>query len=147
MGCPPRCALSCYVASMENTTPDGLALTEMATVFDHLRPEDREHVGYIGMTEDGGFVPFDRLHRRHGEPSDLDAAERAHDEVGLRFLTDRWRLRLEDGQEAAVGIVEVHRDRVVVTRTMEDLSAHVAKTLDLSRTISVPLPTDRLTQG
>jgi hypothetical protein len=132
---------------MENTTPDGPALAEMTTVFDHLRPEDREHVGYIGMTEDGGFVPFDRLHRRRGEPSDLETAERILDEVGLRFLTDRWRLRLEDGEEVAVGIVEIHRDSVVVTRALENLTAHVAKTLDLTRTIAVPLPTSRLTPG
>jgi hypothetical protein len=129
---------------MEDTSPNGLALAQMTTVFDHLRPEDREHVGYIGMTEDGGFVPFDRLHRRRGGPGELEAAERILDEVGLSFLTDRWRLRLEDGREVAVGIVEIHRDDVVVTRAMEDLSAHVAKALDLTRTITVPLPTERL---
>ncbi|WP_238147994.1 serine/threonine protein phosphatase [Rothia halotolerans] len=129
---------------MKHATPDGPTLTEMTTVFDHLRSEDREHVGYIGMTEGGGFVPFDRLHRRRGEPSDLDAAERTLDEVGLGFLAQSWRLRLEDGREVAVGIVEVRRDDVVVTRVLEDAEAGVAKVLDLTRRVALPLPTDRL---
>lgn len=30
-------------------------------VFDHLRREDGEHVGYIEMSADGRFIPYDRL--------------------------------------------------------------------------------------
>ncbi|MGO1582813.1 MAG: serine/threonine protein phosphatase [Actinomycetaceae bacterium] len=114
------------------------------TVFDHKRPDDGEHVGYLGMTDDGTFVPFDRLHRRLGVPMDLTEAESILEETGLLFLTAPWVLRLEDGQEVAVRITELRRDTVVVARAMEDMTAHVAKALDLSRTIALDLPTDRL---
>lgn len=40
--------------------------------FDHARALDSEHVGYIHMTDDGGFVPFDLLHRQCAEASELD---------------------------------------------------------------------------
>lgn len=117
---------------------------EGLTVFDHIRADDGEHVGYLGMTEDGRFVPFDRMRRRRGEPMDLDDAERLLDEAGLRFLAESWLVRLDDGQWAAARIVEIRRDAVVVARALEDLSEHVAQAPDLTRTIELALPTERL---
>ena len=118
-------------------------------VFDHLRREDGEHVGYIEMTADGRFTPYDRLWVRRGEAMDLDEAEATLDEVGLRLLAEDWLLQEEDGQTgeatwARVRIREVHRDRVVVARAMEDISADVAKAVDLVGGIELPLPTARL---
>ena len=121
-------------------------------VFDHLRREDGEHVGYIEMTADGRFTPYDRLWVRRGGAMELDDAEAALDEVGLRFLADDWLLQeLQEADEPAgeaiwtrVRIREVHRDRVVVARAMEDMSADVAKAVDLVGGIELPLPTTRL---
>ncbi|MGC5629698.1 serine/threonine protein phosphatase [Georgenia sp. Z1344] len=114
------------------------------TSFDHVRPDDGEHVGYLGMTTDGLFVPFDRLHRRRGPASELDEAETLLEELGLGYLAESWWLEV-DGEQVAVRIVELRRDVVVVARAMEDMTAHVAKALDLTRTIELALPTDRLT--
>ena len=80
---------------------------------------------------------------------DLDEAEATLDEVGLRLLAEDWLLQEEDGQTgeatwARVRIREVHRDRVVVARAMEDISADVAKAVDLVGGIELPLPTSRL---
>ena len=119
-------------------------------VFDHLRREDGEHVGYIEMSPDGRFIPYDRLWVRRGGAMDLDEAEATLDGVGLRFLAEDWLLQEADepAGEATwtrVRIREVHRDRVVVARAMEDLSAtNIAKSVDLIGTIELPLPTTRL---
>jgi hypothetical protein len=69
-------------------------------VFDHLRSEDGEHVGYIGITADDLFVPYDLLHRRRGEPGELDEAEAVLDEVGLHMLAEDWLLRVADADDA-----------------------------------------------
>lgn len=128
-------------------------------VFDHLRREDGEHVGYIEMVDDA-FVPYDLLWVRRGEPMELDEAEATLDAVGLRLLAEDW-LLLEGapagpGLDAAgrvarptptwsrVRIRELHRDRVVVARAVDDLSADVAKTISLVDAIELPLPTARL---
>ena len=119
-------------------------------VFDHLRREDGEHVGYIEMSPDGRFIPYDRLWVRRGEAMDLDEAEATLDEAGLRLLAEDWLLEEDDLQtgEASwtwVRIREIHRDRVIVARAMEDLSATgVAKSVDLVGAIELPLPTTRL---
>lgn len=118
-------------------------------VFDHVRHEDGEHVGYIEMSADGRFTPYDRLWVRRGEAMDLDEAEAVLDEVGLRFLAEDWLLQEEDKQTGErtwtrVRIREIHRDRVIVARAMEDLSAGVAKSVDLVGGIELPLPTTRL---
>lgn len=113
-------------------------------VFDHVRAEDAEHVGYLGVTEGGEFVPFDRLRRRRGGPMELADAEALLDEAGLRYLAEPWVLRDEDGTETAVRIIEVRRDAVVVSPSLEDLSGTLAKTVDLTATVELPLPTDRL---
>lgn len=114
----------------------------MATRFDHLRADDGEHVGYLEITEDGAFIPYDLLHRRRGEAMELDQAEQLLDAAGLRLLAEPWVLVSEDGDEIPVGIREVTRTAVVVAPVMD--SATVAKGLDLSAAVHLPLPTDRL---
>lgn len=112
--------------------------------FDHLRADDREHVGYLHVTDDGRFIPFDLLHRRRGEPMELDEAEALLDRIGLSMLTVRW--WLDDPQEGRVRVAirELHRATVTVARTLDDLSGPVAKAVDLTATTTLPLPTDRL---
>ena len=126
-------------------------LPDPEDVFDHLRREDGEHVGYIEMSADGRFIPYDRLWVRRGEATDLDEAEAVLDAIGLRLLAEDWLLEEEEdpqkGEEswARVRIREIHRDRVIVARAMEDLSAtDVAKSVDLIGAIELPLPTTRL---
>ena len=119
-------------------------------VFEHLRREDGEHVGYIEMTDDGRFIPYDLLWIRRGAATDLDEAEAVLDAIGLRLLAEDWLLEEEDPQTgeaswARVRIREIHRDRVIVARAMEDLSAtNIAKSVDLIGAIELPLPTTRL---
>lgn len=124
---------------------------DAADVFDHLRAEDGEHVGYMEMTADGGFVPYDLLWQRRGESMELDEAEAVLDGIGLRLLAEDWLLREDDAARSdgparwtRVRIREIDRDRVVVGRTIENMSAHVAKAIDLVGGIEVPLPTERL---
>lgn len=134
--------------SAPSTPPEGLP--DPKDVFDHLRREDGEHVGYIEMSADGRFIPYDRLWVRRGEAMDLDEAEAVLDAIGLRLLAEDWLLEEDDLQtgEASwtrVRIREIHRDRVIVARAMEDLSAtSVAKSVDLIGAIELPLPTTRL---
>ena len=119
-------------------------------VFEHLRREDGKHVGYIEMSADGRFIPYDRLWVRRGEATDLDEAEAVLDAIGLRLLAENWLLQEEDPQTgketwARVRIREIHRDRVIVARAMEDLSAtSIAKSVDLVGSIELPLPRTRL---
>ena len=125
-------------------------LPDPEDVFDHLRREDGEHVGFIEMSADGWFIPYDRLWVRRGEAMELDEAEAVLDAIGLRLLAEDWLLEEDDLQtgEASwtrVRIREIHRDRVIVARAMEDLSAtSVAKSVDLIGAIELPLPTTRL---
>ena len=134
--------------SAPSTPPEGLP--DPKDVFDHLRREDGEHVGYIEMSADGRFIPYDRLWVRRGEAMDLDEAEAVLDAIGLRLLAEDWLLEEDDpqtGEEswARVRIREIHRDRVIVARAMEDLSAtNIAKSVDLIGAIELPLPTTRL---
>ena len=125
-------------------------LPDPEDVFDHLRREDGEHVGFIEMSADGWFIPYDRLWVRRGEAMELDEAEAVLDAIGLRLLAEDWLLEENDLQtgEASwtrVRIREIHQDRVIVARAMEDLSAtSVAKSVDLIGAIELPLPTTRL---
>ena len=134
--------------SAPSTPPEGLP--DPKDVFDHLRREDGEHVGYIEMSADGRFIPYDRLWVRRGEAMELDEAEAVLDAIGLRLLAEDWLLEEDDLQtgEASwtrVRIREIHRDRVIVARAMEDLSAtNIAKSVDLIGAIELPLPTTRL---
>lgn len=64
---------------MSAPPPEGLPDPE--DVFDHLRREDGEHVGYIEMSADGRFIPYDRLWvRRHGctQPPERTAGRSRH---------------------------------------------------------------------
>ena len=134
--------------SAPSTPPEGLP--DPKDVFDHLRREDGEHVGYIEMSADGRFIPYDRLWVQRGEAMELDEAEAVLDAIGLRLLAEDWLLEEDDLQtgEASwtrVRIREIHRDRVIVARAMEDLSAtNIAKSVDLIGAIELPLPTTRL---
>ena len=136
------------LARMSTPPPEGLPDPE--DVFDHLRREDGEHVGYIEMSADGRFIPYDRLWVQRGEAMELDEAEAVLDAIGLRLLAEDWLLEEDDPQtgEASwtrVRIREIHRDRVIVARAMEDLSAtNIAKSVDLIGAIELPLPTTRL---
>ena len=136
------------LACMSAPPPEGLPDSE--DVFDHLRREDGEHVGYIEMSADGRFIPYDRLWVRRGEAMELDEAEAVLDAIGLRLLAEDWLLEEDDPQtgEASwtrVRIREIHRDRVIVARAMDDLSAtNIAKSVDLIGAIELPLPTTRL---
>jgi len=116
----------------------------MATIFDHLRSEDGEHVGYIEITEDDAFVPYDLLRRRRGEPMDLDEAEAVLDAIGLRMLAEDWLLLVPEEGEVPVRIQEVTREAVTVARTLDGGSIHLAKTVDLTATTRLALPTDLL---
>ena len=136
------------LASMSAPHPQA-GLPDPEDVFDHLRREDGEHVGYIEMSADGRFIPYDRLWVRRGEAMELDEAEAVLDAIGLRLLAEDWLLEEDPGAGEAswarVRIREIHRDRVIVARAMEDLSAtNVAKSVDLIGAIELPLPTTRL---
>ena len=136
------------LASMSAPHPQA-GLPDPEDVFDHLRREDGEHVGYIEMSADGRFIPYDRLWVRRGEAMELDEAEAVLDAIGLRLLAEDWLLEEDPGAGEAswtrVRIREIHRDRVIVARAMEDLSAtNIAKSVDLIGAIELPLPTTRL---
>ena len=75
---------------MPQPRPDAERPAPTSDVFDHVRREDGEHVGYIEMTDDGRFVPYDLLWVRRGEPMELEQAEEVLDAIGLRLLADDW---------------------------------------------------------
>ena len=111
-------------------------------IFDHRRSSDVEHVGYIHLTDDGLFAPFDLLHRPAGEATELEEAENLLDELGLRMFIEDWWLDL-DGRRVKVLIQEVRRDTISVAQAMD---GPIAKSVDLLAVIELPLPTDRLSQ-
>ncbi|MDZ5076638.1 hypothetical protein [Nesterenkonia sp. HG001] len=80
--------------------------------IDHRR-NDGERVGWIRMIGDG-FVAVDVLGRPITEPVDWLQAEEALDGRGLPFLAGPWLLRLPEGDEVRVRIVEVSPDRIRV---------------------------------
>lgn len=114
----------------------------MASRFEHRRPEDNEHVGYIELNDDGLFVPFNLLQQPTGEPMELDEAEELLNAAGLKNLAEEWILTNEDGSTTRVRIQEVTQDSVVVAPALD--SETVAKALDLTKSIELQLPTDRL---
>ena len=115
----------------------------MSAAFDHIRRDDGEHVGYLEMTDDGLFVPRDRLRRVCGDPMELEEAEALLDAVGLRMLAEDWLLDAADGGAARrVRIREITRDTVTVAPVLDD--AAVALSVDLARAEVLTLPTDRL---
>ena len=102
----------------------------MTTIFDHLRADDREHVGYIEMTDEGLFIPYDLLRRRCGEPMESTEAEELLDTVGLQALGEQWLLRTEGDAWVPVGIQEFSREAVTVAPRLDDRA--VAKAPDLT---------------
>lgn len=117
----------------------------MCTTFDHLRSDDGEHVGYIEMVGDL-FVPHDLLHRRRGEPMELEEAEAVLDAVGLRALAEDWLLDPADGvgEPVRVRIQEVTRTQVAVAPTVDGAVGTVAKSIDPAASVTLALPTGRL---
>ncbi|WP_104103871.1 serine/threonine protein phosphatase [Arthrobacter sp. 08Y14] len=111
--------------------------------FDHRRSGDGEHVGYIHMTDAGGFIPFDLLHRQRAEALELEEAENLLDDLGLAMFVEDWWLDL-DGGRVPVLIREVRRDGVSVAFTA---SGAIAKAADMTTSIDILLPTDRLHQA
>lgn len=107
-------------------------------VFPHVRGRDREQIGWLRMTSEGQFEASDLLWRPVCEPTDLESAEAALDDLGLRYLADDWWL---DG-DLRVQIVQIEPRTVTIAPVAE--SENLAKTLDLTRTSSLPIPTDRL---
>lgn len=118
----------------------GHPMTDPQTTFDHTRAADGEHVGYIAMTAEGEFIPFDLLRRQRGDAGELDEAEALLDEIGLSVLTETFTLADED---IRVRIRELTRDTVTVAPMMGDLDP-TAQAPDLTRTWTLPLPTSRL---
>ncbi len=111
--------------------------------FDHRRSRDGEHVGYLHMTSDGAFIPFDLLHRQRGEALELEEAENLLDDLGLTMFMEEWWLDL-DGERVPVLIREVRRDRVSVAFAA---AGEIAKAADMTTSIELLLPTDRLHQS
>lgn len=110
--------------------------------FDHRRSGDGEHVGYIHMTDDGAFIPFDLLHRQRSAALELEEAENLLDDLGLAMFVEDWWLDVDGGQ-VPVLIREVRRDRVSVAFAA---SGAIAKAADMTTSIDIPLPTDQLHQ-
>lgn len=118
-----------------------LDLTSEA-VFDHVRGSDGELVGYILITDDGDFVPFDLLHRQAADAGDLTSAEELLDGIGLSLLADTYLLQ-RDGRTVRVSIQELTRHEVTVSPVLGDIDAG-ADALDLTSRWLYPLPAPNL---
>lgn len=82
--------------------------------IEHRRESDRELVGWIEPHGEG-FVAHDILGRRVGDGVlDWMRAEEALEARGIGFLAARYRLRLPDGSERPVRIMELNTERIVV---------------------------------
>lgn len=62
----------------------------------------------------------------------------------MGLLAEPWWLEDEGQGRMKVRIQELRRESVTVARVLEDLSGPVAKAVDLTATITLALPTDRL---
>ena len=113
------------------------------SVFDHVRASDNELVGYIAITDDGAFVPFDLLHRQAGPASDLDRAEQLLATIGLTLLAEVYELH-RGGHAVRVGIKELTRDQVTVGPLAGDLDPS-SEPVDLTVRWTYDLPADELT--
>lgn len=114
------------------------------SAFEHVRASDGEVVGYIVITDDGQFVPFDLLHRQASEPSDLAHAEELLEQIGLSLLAESCQLSRE-GQALRVGIKELTRDEVTVGPLTDDLDPS-SEAVDLTARWTYRLPASELTQ-
>jgi len=81
--------------------------------IEHVRPGDRERLGWI-RPQDDGFVALDLMGREVTGVVDWLAAEEALEERGLAWMADLWQLDRPDGSRERVRIVEVTPERVVV---------------------------------
>lgn len=136
----PARSQSRNVVLMTSSLP--LDLTSDA-VFDHVRVSDNELVGYIAMTDDGDFVPFDLLHRPAGPAGDLADAEHTLESIGLTLLAQTYELT-HDGRNMRVGIKELNRHEVIVSPLAGDLDPG-AEPVDLTARWTYPLPAAELT--
>lgn len=99
-------------------TPDGF--------IEHRRP-DGELVGWL-RAEGEGFVAVDLLGRERSGALDWLAGEALLEELGLRYLAEAYVLRLDDGRELRVRIVEVSPERIVVKKDdLGDIGAPVLR--------------------
>ncbi|MCT1515656.1 hypothetical protein [Dietzia cercidiphylli] len=98
------------------------------------RREDGELIGWIDMTvAEPLLVPIDRLGRRLDPVDEWHDAEDVLDEIGLRFLMDRYVVE-EEGRDTVVRIAHVYDDRIVLSTALTDAVE------DVGRQIVVPFP-------
>lgn len=112
------------------------------SVFDHIRATDNELVGYIAMTVDGEFVPFDLLHRQAGPAGGLPEGEQLLEEIGLTLLAETYTLN-RDGKEHVVGIKELTRTDVTVGPLGGDIDP-ASPQMDLTQRWTYALPAPEL---
>lgn len=109
------------------------------TVFPHVRNLDREHVGYLRVTDDGLFVPIDLLWNEISGPLDLSDAEALLDDLGLGYLAEDWWLEVfEHPERVKVQIREVSAETVVLA------NADYGYPADIGALFTYPNPTTRL---
>lgn len=98
------------------------------------RREDGETIGWIDMiVAEPQFVPIDRLGRPLDPVDEWYDAEGVLDEIGLRFLMDRYVVE-EEGRDTVVRIAHVYDDRIVLSTALTDAVE------DVGREIVVPFP-------
>jgi hypothetical protein len=106
------------------------------------RFDDGELIGYLVAEDDDLVVPLNLVGHPVGEAMDQFSAEQTLEDAGLSYLAERWLLRRDDGSEQSVVIVEVDADHVVVTDAQFALV--VGRPADMTDTITLSVPTDRL---
>lgn len=98
----------------------------MAALPEHWIPhrrEDGEIVGWIDLDSAAPRVqPIDRLGRRLTVVEDWGDAEKALDDLGLRFLMERFMFR-----GITVRIRQVYDDRVIVSTALTDAVGDVGE--------------------
>lgn len=98
------------------------------------RRADGEVIGWIDMAAaEPELIPIDRLGRALDPVDDWHEAEAVLDEIGLRFLMDRFTLR-EGDDHTVVRIAHVYEDWVVLSTALTDAVE------DVGRQIVVPFP-------
>ncbi|MFD6856585.1 hypothetical protein ACFWCF_04445 [Rhodococcus sp. NPDC060090] len=91
------------------------------------RREDGEVIGWIDMeSREPDLIPIDRLGRALPSVPDWNAAEEVLDDVGLRFLMNRFHYRGH-----TVRIRHLYEDRVIVTTAVSDAIGDVGQEFTL----------------
>ncbi|MEE2057969.1 hypothetical protein [Rhodococcus artemisiae] len=102
----------------------------MSAVPSHWIPhrrEDGEVIGWIDLeSQEPDLIPIDRLGRPLPSVSDWNAAEEVLDDVGLRFLMNRFHYRGH-----TVRIRHLYEDRVIVTTAVSDAIGDVGQEFTL----------------